>query len=225
MSDRPIATVLAVVAAAMFLAAFSTAAVLRSDSTAVAEGVTPSSPSVAAATEEITLATIAAPSLSRVVALPALHLPARTPTGAKKKAATKVASAPRITTSTSPPPRHGDPEPAHLHATGTDRPAAAQVVGQRHLRHLRMIRGRVDGPQRPSLRWMAVGLAVALAAGLGGWAVADRIAADPVTPPSTQKVLDAGPARLKVSTGGRGRRARRRCRGSTTRPPTCPTRG
>ena len=48
---------------------------------------------------------------------------------------------------------------------------------------------------------MAVGLAVALAAGLGGWAVADRIAADPVAPPSTQKELDAGPARLKVSTG------------------------
>ena len=64
-----------------------------------------------------------------------------------------------------------------------------------------MIRGRPDGRERPSLRWMAVGLAVALAAGLGGWAVADRIAADPVTAPSTQKVLDAGPARLKVSTG------------------------
>jgi hypothetical protein len=48
---------------------------------------------------------------------------------------------------------------------------------------------------------MAVGLAVALAAGLGGWAVADRIAADPVAAPSEQKVFDAGPARLKVSTG------------------------
>jgi hypothetical protein len=48
---------------------------------------------------------------------------------------------------------------------------------------------------------MAVGVAVALAAGLGGWAVADRIAADPVAPAPTQKVLDAGPARLKVSTG------------------------
>ena len=48
---------------------------------------------------------------------------------------------------------------------------------------------------------MAVGLAVALAAGLGGWAVADRIAADPATAPSTEKVLAAGPARLKVSTG------------------------
>jgi hypothetical protein len=46
-----------------------------------------------------------------------------------------------------------------------------------------------------------VGLAVALAAALGGWAVADRIAADPVTAPSTQKVLDAGPAHLKVSAG------------------------
>jgi hypothetical protein len=48
---------------------------------------------------------------------------------------------------------------------------------------------------------MAVGLAVALAAALGGWAVADRIAADPVAPAPTQKVFDAGPARLKVSTG------------------------
>ena len=48
---------------------------------------------------------------------------------------------------------------------------------------------------------MAVGVAVALAAALGGWAVADRIAADPVAAPSTQKVLDAGPAHLKVSTG------------------------
>jgi hypothetical protein len=75
-----------------------------------------------------------------------------------------------------------------------------------------MIRGNQDGPQRPSLRWMAVGLAVALAAGLGGWAVADRIAADPAPTTATEKVLDAGPARLKVSAGWQ----------RATRPPALP---
>jgi hypothetical protein len=60
---------------------------------------------------------------------------------------------------------------------------------------------------------MAVGLAVALAAGLGGWAVADRIAADPATSTATpEKVLDAGPARLKVSSGWQ----------RATRPPALP---
>ena len=59
--------------------------------------------------------------------------------------------------------------------------------------------GRRAGGRRPSLWWLAVGLGVALAAGLGGWLVADRIAADPVATPSEQKVLDAGPARLKVA--------------------------
>ena len=47
---------------------------------------------------------------------------------------------------------------------------------------------------------MAAGLVVALVAALGGWFVADRIAADPATVPSVQKVLESGPARLKVST-------------------------
>jgi hypothetical protein len=64
-----------------------------------------------------------------------------------------------------------------------------------------MIRGHHDGRPRPSLRWIAVGFAVALAAGLGGWAVADRIAADPAPTAAPEKVLDAGPARLKVSAG------------------------
>jgi hypothetical protein len=65
-----------------------------------------------------------------------------------------------------------------------------------------MIRGPLDGRPRPSLRWMAAGLAVALAAGLGGWAVADRLARDPATPTTaTAQVLTAGPARLKVSAG------------------------
>jgi hypothetical protein len=61
---------------------------------------------------------------------------------------------------------------------------------------------------------MAVGLAVALAAGLGGWAVADRIAADPAptSGAASEKVLDAGPARLKVSAGW----------ARATRPPALP---
>jgi hypothetical protein len=91
MSDRPIAAVLAVVAAAVFLAAFSAAAVLRPDTATVAENPTPASP--AAATEETTLATIAGPSLSRVAALPSLHLPAhRKPVHKRAKAK----SSPRI---------------------------------------------------------------------------------------------------------------------------------
>ena len=62
-----------------------------------------------------------------------------------------------------------------------------------------MIRRHTHGHERPSLRWAAVGLVVALAAGLGGWFVAERIAADPAAVPSVQKELAAGPARLKVS--------------------------
>jgi hypothetical protein len=92
MSDRPIAAVLAVVAAAVFLAAFSAAAVLRPDTATVAENPTPASP--AAATEETTLATIAGPSLSRVAALPSLHLPAHRKPVHKKRA--KPKSSPRI---------------------------------------------------------------------------------------------------------------------------------
>ena len=59
MTDRPIAAILAAVAAAMFLAAFSAAAVLRPDTAAVAGDTPVSAP--AAATEELKLATIAAP--------------------------------------------------------------------------------------------------------------------------------------------------------------------
>jgi hypothetical protein len=127
MTDRPIAAILAAVAAAMFLAAFSAAAVLRPDTAAVAEDTTPASPaSPAAATTETTLATIAAPSLSRVVALPALHLPAPRHKAHKKvhkpKSTPKIAVTPRSTpvapvatprptytpparTTTPPPPR------------------------------------------------------------------------------------------------------------------------
>ncbi|HWK25997.1 MAG TPA: hypothetical protein VNS09_05510 [Solirubrobacter sp.] len=67
--------------------------------------------------------------------------------------------------------------------------------------------GRADGREWPSLRWVAVGLAVALAAGLAGWAIADRIAADPAGAPQAQRVVSAGEARLKVS-GGWERAAR-----------------
>jgi hypothetical protein len=99
MTDRPIAAVLAVVAAAVFLAAFSAAAVLRPDAAAVAEDATPSSP--ASATEEMDFATIAAPSLSRVVPLPALHLPKAKP---HKRKPTKQAKKPAAPRSTYTPP-------------------------------------------------------------------------------------------------------------------------
>ena len=46
---------------------------------------------------------------------------------------------------------------------------------------------------------MAVGLVVALVAGVGGWLLANHIAADPASAPSVDKVLTAGPARLRVS--------------------------
>jgi hypothetical protein len=48
---------------------------------------------------------------------------------------------------------------------------------------------------------MAAGVAVALSAGIAGWAVADQIAADPAGTPVSAQVLNAGPARLKVSSG------------------------
>jgi hypothetical protein len=63
-----------------------------------------------------------------------------------------------------------------------------------------MTRRYTHGREQPSIRWVLAGLVVALAAAFGGWAVAERIAAEPPTAPAVQKVLDAGPARLKVST-------------------------
>ena len=63
-----------------------------------------------------------------------------------------------------------------------------------------MIRRPPHGPEGPSLRWIAAGLVVALVAALGGWLVAEKIAADPATVSSISKELRAGPARLKVST-------------------------
>ncbi|HET6546824.1 MAG TPA: hypothetical protein VFG79_00115, partial [Solirubrobacter sp.] len=64
-----------------------------------------------------------------------------------------------------------------------------------------MIRHLAHGQPWPSLRWVAAGLGVALAAALGGWLVAKALAPEPAKTPSTSKVLAAGPARLKVSTG------------------------
>jgi hypothetical protein len=91
MRDRPIFGVLAAIAAAVFVAGFAGAAVTRPETAAVAEETGPSAP--AAATQETKLAAVTAPSLSRVVALPALHLPVhRKP--AKKKAKAK---APKVT--------------------------------------------------------------------------------------------------------------------------------
>jgi hypothetical protein len=62
--------------------------------------------------------------------------------------------------------------------------------------------GGYVGRERPSLRVVAAGLAVALVAALAGLFLASRIAADPAPEPvDVQRVLTAGPARLKV-TGG-----------------------
>jgi hypothetical protein len=101
MTDRPIAAVLALIAAIVFVAAFSAAAVMRPNQAAVAENAS-SRTAPAAATEEVRVATLVAPSLSRVAALPALHLPkARKP--AKKKAK-KVTPPKRTAPVTSSPP-------------------------------------------------------------------------------------------------------------------------
>ena len=93
MSDRPIAAVLAVVAAIVFVAAFSAAAVMRPNQAAVAEH-TSSRTAPAASTSELRVATLLAPSLSRVAALPALHLPKRKPVKKKQAAKPKVTRAP-----------------------------------------------------------------------------------------------------------------------------------
>ena len=110
MTDRPIAAVLALVAAIVFVAAFSAAAVMRPNQAAVAENAS-SRTAPANATEEVRVATLLAPSLSRVAGLPALHLPkAHKP--AKKKA--KKATPPRRTAPVARPPAT---------ATATPRPA------------------------------------------------------------------------------------------------------
>jgi hypothetical protein len=106
MRDRPIAGVLAAIAAAMFVAAFAGAAVTRPETAPVAQDTGPSAP--AAATEETTLAAIAAPSLSPVAALPTLHLPAHRKPAKKKTAPARVRTAPRVST---PPPPVATPVP------------------------------------------------------------------------------------------------------------------
>ncbi len=123
------------------------------------------------------MVTIAAPSLSAVAALPALHLPVQRkpkPKPAKKKK--PATPAPRVSITPPRAARHGRSAALRRAATAT------QVAGaEHHLRHLRMIRRYTHGHDRPSLRWMAVGLVVALAAGLGGWVVANQIAAEPTS--------------------------------------------
>jgi hypothetical protein len=102
MTDRPIAAVLALIAAIVFVAAFSAAAVMRPNQAAVAENAS-SRTAPAEATEEMRVATLVAPSLSRVAALPALHLPkARKP--AKKKTKKAAATPKRSAPVTAPPP-------------------------------------------------------------------------------------------------------------------------
>jgi hypothetical protein len=61
----------------------------------------------------------------------------------------------------------------------------------------RLVRAR----PRPSARWIALGAALALVAAAAGWLVAHRIAARPAPAPqlTSDRVLRAGPARLRVS--------------------------
>jgi hypothetical protein len=114
MRDRPIAAILAALAATMFVAAFAAAAVTRPDSSG-----TPAAARTAPATaqENAKVATIVSPALSRVAALPALHLPKQ-----RKPAKKKSKPAPTPTTST-PAPRVSAP-PVATPAPQVSRPVA-----------------------------------------------------------------------------------------------------
>ena len=124
MTDRPIAAVLALIAAIVFVAAFSAAAVMRPNQAAVAEN-TSSRTAPAASTEEVRVARLVAPSLSRVAALPALHLPKHKPAKKKaKKVAKPKVSAPVTRTPVAPrrpsrrPPRRVSSRPRAATAAG-----------------------------------------------------------------------------------------------------------
>ena len=116
MNDRPIAGILAALAAVMFVAAFSAAAVLRPDSaadpTAAAARTAP-----ATAQENASLATLVSPSLSRVAALPALHLP-------KARKAAKKKSKPDDEAPPTTPRRDAPRPPAATAAPPVSRPVA-----------------------------------------------------------------------------------------------------
>ena len=204
MTDRPLAAVLAAIAAIVFVAAFSAAAVMRPNTAAVAENAS-SRTAPAAATEELQVAKLVAPSLSRVAALPALHLPKQRKPAKKqaKKPAKPKSSAPVTRPPTTTPLATPTAAPPRVVTPPRSSGGRGRRVGRRQDLRLRgMIRRDPHGRDRPSLRWMAAGLAVALVAAVGGWFVADRIAADPATPDApVAKLLDAGAARLKVSSG------------------------
>jgi hypothetical protein len=57
------------------------------------------------------------------------------------------------------------------------------------------------GRPRPAARWIGAGLALVLVGAVAGWLVAHRIAsrAPAAAPDTTERVLGAGPARLRVS--------------------------
>jgi hypothetical protein len=57
------------------------------------------------------------------------------------------------------------------------------------------------GRPRPALRWLLAGLGLVLVGAVAGWLVAHRIASRAPAAPaeSAERVLDAGPARLRVS--------------------------
>jgi outer membrane biosynthesis protein TonB len=110
MSDRPIAAVLAVLAAVMFVAAFSAAAVLRPDSAPVTPEAN-ARVAPASATERARTVALDTPSLSAVAPLPALHLPKpkpkpkRKPKPKPKPAAKAPAPAPAAPAPTAVPRR------------------------------------------------------------------------------------------------------------------------
>ena len=199
MNDRPLAPILAALAAVMFVAAFSAAAVMRPDSAAdPAAAAARTAP--ATAQENASLATLVSPSLSRVAALPALHLPKARQ--AEKKS--KPARSPRRRAR-----RDGRAAGGHRRSARQPsrraRAAQAEVERRQDLRLQGMIRRQAHGHDRPSLRWVAAGLVVALIAAFGGWMVAEKIAADPATVPS---VLEGAAGRARAAEGldrlGRG---------------------
>ena len=220
MTDRPIAAVLALIAAIVFVAAFSAAAVMRPNQAAVAEN-TSSRTAPAASTEEVRVARLVAPSLSRVAALPALHLPKHKPAKKKAKKAPSRRSARRSRARRSTPstPRgRPDGDAAAAACVTPPRSNGGGVEASAKPSTPRDDPPRPARPERPSLRWMAAGLAVALLAAGGGWFVADRIAADPASPrrrsPSCSTPVPRG---CGCPRAGSARRGRPRCPGSRVR--------
>ena len=198
MTGHP-AAMLAVLGAGVFLATFSAVAALRPDRVAVTEDAW-------SAGREVSVDTIIAPLLSPVVALPELRRPkARRTTGAARPPAPPATPAPAATP-TPVPPAADACHAARRHARSSAR-RHARSSARRHAGPAARRHASPSVNRRPGLRqlgmmrlgWIAAGLAVALVAGFGGWFAADRVTGEPEGAPPDATVLDAGPARLKVS--------------------------